>query len=205
MKRIASLIPGNLIAVLTVLFVALLSPASARGQNPCAWSGLDCSHPKTTQRPTNSERENTSEATSASGDSFFEIRRYNGNVSKIRKSYKYSAKGDAAIEKEAWHEAAKFFNEAVKALPTSFNGGTGSDKQQLDVAQRQAAAWAKFAYCNYKLGQRELAISQFEWVADNKYASSEDVKWARRAIVVIQEEVYAIAMEKKKQAALKAQ
>jgi hypothetical protein len=68
----------------------------------------------------------------------------------------------------------------------------------------RASWWAQHAFCTYKMGQLELAASEFQWVVDNSmYAKPADVLWAQKAVTVIQQELYERAMERKKQDALK--
>lgn len=204
MKRILSITTSSLISLLTVLFIALLSPAPAHGQSACAQLGVDCSHPTTTQRPPREEREERSETRNSNGDTSSQISTYNHNVKQIRKAYKLGAKGEAAKQQEKWSDAAKYFDDIVKNLPTNFDGGVGSDKQAREVGELKAAFWAQHAYAIYRMGQLELAAAQFRWVVENRAnARPIDVDWARKTIASIEEELYQIAMEKKRQEALK--
>jgi hypothetical protein len=197
---------------LILAFVGLLSAALAHGQSACAQLGVNCSHPTTPQRPSGGNQGGNSSGggnsnsgrSNSNGDTSSQIKTYNHNRKQIEKSHNLGVKAGAALNKEKWSEAAKLFKEAVLNLPANFDGGVGSTEQERWTATAKASFWLNHAYCMAKMGQRELAVSEWQWVVNNSAsARPEDVERAQKNIIATQQELYEAQMEKKKQEALK--
>lgn len=189
-----------------------MASGPAYGQSACAQLGVNCSHPTTPQHPSSGNGGGSNNGGGASnggsrnsnGDTGSQISTYNHNIKQLRKSQNVSVKADSALNKQKWSEAAKLYNEAIMDLPVDFNGGVGSENQQLRAAHLKALFWLNHAYCLDKMGQHETAVSEWQWVVDNSAsARPEDVAQARTNITVTQQEIYEAQMERKRQEALK--
>jgi hypothetical protein len=197
---------------LMLVFLGLVVSGPASAQSACAQLGVNCSHPTTPQRPSNGNGggsnngggSSNSGSRNSNGDTGSQIRTYNHNLKHLRKSREVGAKADSALNKGKWSEAAKLFNEAIMDLPVDFDGGVGSENQQVRAGNLKALFWLNHAYCLDKMGQHEKAVSEWQWVVDNSAsARPEDVARARTNITVTQQEIYEAQMERKRQEALK--
>jgi tetratricopeptide (TPR) repeat protein len=172
-----------------VLFIALLSttPAHSQLNNPDACASLPhgCPHPTTSQHP---QRDGSS---SSGGASSSEVRDYNQAIEQYNKALKLVNKAHAAVKKEKWNDAMKFYDQALMKSPIDSNDALNRYRYNW---------WYNRAFYAYKSGQLESAISTFSFLV----ATSENYAGADPATIEnARNYVLDLAMEKKRQDALK--